>query len=589
VEKPGSEGRFEPYRELGWMARPAVIQRALLLLCAFAFVQLIATVVHSSIIDGYTGFAGSDTEIAPFIQRIDQIDPASPVAIAGLRAGDRIDLRAMTPNDRMDWMHFLRVGTRYHAPIFRSGHRAFLDIYMDRNIADDPWWQALRGQFYFKFLGICVMLALVAFMVYKRPESTDVALLSSALLLTALGVDFGEFGSWDFRNGAITIAGFVVSPFLLYGGAALLATYAIRFGKPPSRTRRTLTYIAYAIAFSCAAFQSFGYLGFWFGFLDPYVQSGFISTLVWFCQFAPYVVPPLCALLAIRASRGAERSHIAWAMGAIAILYVAPLLGYGAAAIGRVDLSYWLFNTMFPIAAACLTYSLLGHRLLDIGFALNRAAVFAVVSIVVLGSFSLAEWALGGWLNSASKSTNVVVSALLALGLGLAIHPIHALVDRLIDTIFFRKRHEAEQALRTFATEAAFITNPAIVIERAVATLLSHTECAFAEILLNDGEGSYGGIDENDPALVTLRASRALVKLRGVDSALSGEYCFPMSAGGRLVGALVVGPKRFGESFAPDERDAIAQMAHGVGVALALLGATGKPRDDAREVSLAGS
>jgi hypothetical protein len=50
-----------------------------------------------------------------------------------------------------------------------------------------------------------------------------------------------------------------------------------------------------------------------------------------------------------------------------------------------------------------------------------------------------------------------------------------------------------------------------------------------------------------------------------------------------------VGPKRFGESFAPDERDAIAQMAHGVGVALALLGATGKPRDHAREVSLAGS
>jgi len=212
-----------------------------------------------------------------------------------------------------------------------------------------------------------------------------------------------------------------------------------------------------------------------------------------------------------------------------------------------------------------------------------------VVSIVVLGSFSLAEWALGGWLNSASKSTNVVVSALLALGLGLAIHPIHALVDRLIDTIFFRRRHEAEQALRAFATEAAFITNPAIVIDRAVATLRSHTDCTFAEILLNDGAGSYGGIDENDPALVTLRASRTLVKLRGVDSAISGEYCFPMSAGGRLVGALVVGPKRFGESFAPDERDAIAQMAHGVGVALALLGATGKARDGAREVSFAGS
>ena len=117
---------------------------------------------------------------------------------------------------------------------------------------------------------------------------------------------------------------------------------------------------------------------------------------------------------------------------------------------------YAIKNFSFPIAAIGLTYALLGHRLLDVGFALNRAAVFAVLSLLVVGAFTLAEWGLGGWLASASRSTNVLVSASLALALGLAIHPIQRLTDRFVDNVFFRKRHEAEIALRAFAKEAAF-------------------------------------------------------------------------------------------------------------------------------------
>jgi hypothetical protein len=55
---------------------------------------------------------------------------------------------------------------------------------------------------------------------------------------------------------------------------------------------------------------------------------------------------------------------------------------------------------------------------------------------------------------------------------------------------------------------------------------------------------------------------------------LNGEFAYPMLARGRLVGALVLGPKSTGEPYAPDESAAIAQLAHGVGVvALELLGA----------------
>jgi hypothetical protein len=43
-----------------------------------------------------------------------------------------------------------------------------------------------------------------------------------------------------------------------------------------------------------------------------------------------------------------------------------------------------------------------------------------------------------------------------------------------------------------------------------------------------------------------------------------------MAVGGRLIGVLVLGPKRSGESYAPDESAAIGELAQAVGTAVAL-------------------
>ncbi len=40
------------------------------------------------------------------------------------------------------------------------------------------------------------------------------------------------------------------------------------------------------------------------------------------------------------------------------------------------------------------------RRLIDVGFFLNRAAVFTIVSAIVIGAFVLAEWAANAWLNT---------------------------------------------------------------------------------------------------------------------------------------------------------------------------------------------
>jgi hypothetical protein len=69
-------------------------------------------------------------------------------------------------------------------------------------------------------------------------------------------------------------------------------------------------------------------------------------------------------------------------------------------------------------------------------------------------------------------------------------------------------------------------------------------------------------------AIAALRDRRRALDLQTLSTELRGEFAYPMSALGRLFGALVLGPKRYDESYAPDESNAIMQLARTLGGAL---------------------
>jgi GAF domain-containing protein len=553
------------------MSRAIVWQRALIAVALFGILQLAVTVYWAHVIDGYNGINWETT--SAFRDRVDSVDPGSPGARAGFKAGDVVDIRMLSRSDRFKWRAYLLVGERYKIPVLRAGKQVTLTIFIDRWVSDLPFWAANRWNWYVRFVGIACLLAVAAFLVWRRPESEEIRLFSLSLILIAIGTDFSPGAAWSLRTSVIGMLGLAIGPFLENAGLALLATYALRFALPPSRLRVVCTRLTYVLAGFAAIAACVGDVGQWYGVLDT--NFGFfvsnLETVV--TSIGPSLAAFLCALLAIREARGGERSRLVWAAGSLSILYLSPLVAFFLSNdfIGGISVYWTVTNSAYFVAAIGLVYSLLGRRLLDVGFALNRAAVFTTVSLVVVGSFTLVEWALGGWLASESRGTNVLVSGALALGLGLSIHPIHLRVDRFIDASFFRKRHEAEQALRTFAKEAAFITDPDVLVTRARDVLERNTDCSWVDVAVYDGDGRFGGIDENDPAIVTLRTSHQMVNLHAVDSAVRGEFAFPMSARGRLVGVLAIGPKRLGESYAPDEREAIAQLAHGVGIALDVL------------------
>ena len=396
---------------------------------------------------------------------------------------------------------------------------------------------------------------------------------SRPLFLTGALIGFAV--PWAWLDVLLNISLSVAAPL----SVALLAAFASGFAQPLSRPRRITQWLCYTFLAILTAISLVGIAGVITLRFDPVPFVEGIAGLV--SVAAAVLMAVLCGLLAIAASRGVERQRAVWTLVPLAAFFC-----FFMVAVDRnlVVASYadsivlGLVSTLvFLTAPVALTYAALSRRLIDVGFFLNRAAVFTIVSAIVIGAFVLAEWAASAWLASTTHTTSAVVGMVVALGLGISLRYIHRYVERFVDRVFFRKRHEDESALRRFAHEASYISDRSTLLDRAVQTVKEHTSAQGAAILVRDGTAAYAfatdgqraDVSENDPGIVALRAWNKPIDLHVFpDSQLRGEFAFPMISRGDLVGALVCGPKRDGEVYAPDESEALLALAHGVGTAL---------------------
>ncbi|HEV3153144.1 MAG TPA: hypothetical protein VGZ02_05025 [Candidatus Baltobacteraceae bacterium] len=562
-----------------------VWQRVVLVLCLVGLLAVVESAWATYYLEGdaFGGEPFGPVTTSQFVDTFQALVPGSVAERAGIRIGDAIDLRRMIPGARYHLRNELLAGEPLRLPIVRNGTIRTLTV-TPATYTTIPFWAASQLLFDWAFwLGSAIGLFVAALLIWRRPDNIEVRLLSLTLALIMLGENLFPINGWLTPWAAFDAVLNVFAQIIFSAGVALFAIYALLFGLPVSAFRRTLTALTVAIATLSALIWNgagqggpgpggvLGIAGLWFGVLDLHAWFGARPLLLFAAVVGPAMMALLCAILAVRASSGAERPRVAWATGSLAILYLFGIATVQSYFVGNPVIYYWILNVSWIVAPLGLTYALLRRRLLDVGFVLNRAAVFTAVSLVVVGLFTLVEWALGGWLHTAGRIANVSVSAAIALALGLSLHQIHARVDRFVDNVFFRQRHEDELALKRFAREVAFITNRDVVLLRAKETIEKHADASAVEFALDDGRGHYGTVGENDAALVALRASHEAVDLHLLETGFAGEFAYPMLARGRLIGALVLGSKRSGEPYAPDESLAIAQLAHAVGITLDLL------------------
>jgi hypothetical protein len=522
----------------------------------------------------------------PFYFSVRSIDPGRASDRAGLRQGDLIDIRKGTLIDRFGLFGQPLSGRPVTLGVRRGSAQE--EITVTPLPVDFPRrWDGLL--IWPGMVWIALFASLIA---WRRSHVREMRLLSLALVSLAFWIvtDEHSFAApWTWLY-VVLAACNVFGPL----SVALWAASASCLVAPLSRFRQTVLRACYALVAVSIVLNAVRLFGIITLRVDPIALSRPDANL-------PLGVALLAALtcgaLAVAASARADRQRAIWLTVPPAVLFFAlyaqqndqPLLPSYASWLA---LNYITTLVIFA-TPLILTYVALSRRLMDIGFVLNRAVVFGIVSTIVVGAFVLVEWVAGEWFVNTSHTTSAVAGMVVALALGFSMRYIHTYVDRFVDGVFFRKRHEDEAALRRFAHEAAYVTDRSLLLERAVGEVLAHTDAQDASILVRDEPATYvsGGHDngrlsaigENDPGIIALRAWHKPVDLHEVsDSELHGELAFPMISRGELVGALICGPKRDGEAYAPDETDALLMLSQGVGTALDTLSSRG----DAGEASL---
>jgi hypothetical protein len=514
------------------------------------------------------------------------IDPGGPADRAGIREGDSIDVREQSALVRLSLLGQPLAGRPITFRLNSAGVTS-------QRVLEPGWFSLSRFWQYVVWEFASLWLLLFAVLIaWRRPYVENNLLLATLLACTAIATSSALLffaWPWPWPYVALSLIG-QTEPISI----ALWAALASAFARPLSPLRRLALASCYRIVAVWIVFGNgtpdrapglaplLGMLTLWF---DP---TFFIGPAWILTSITAVLAGVACSALALFASRGVERQRAGWLLVPCTILYCAGVMGL-------IGFHFWTYsNTLIAgygnsvatiVTPLVLTYAALNRRLIDVGFILNRTVVFAIVSSIVIGVFILVEWAAGAWLVNASHVTSVVVGMAVALALGLSMRYIHRYVDRFVDNILFRKRHDDESALRRFAHEASYINDREALLERALKTVRQHTTAERSDILLRNGSAEYlsvsepqgAEISENDPAIVALRAWSKPVDLHDVSgSRLQGDLAFPMASRGRLVGALVCGPKRDGEAYAPDETEALAALAQGVGGALDVLDPRGE-------------
>jgi GAF domain-containing protein len=244
-----------------------------------------------------------------------------------------------------------------------------------------------------------------------------------------------------------------------------------------------------------------------------------------------------------------------------------------------------VFEILATAAPLLFAYAVLRHKVVDIGFAVNRALVYGVVSTILLVTFGIVEWASEHFLPIKNLETNALIDGGIALAIFLAFHRLRDLSGHVIEGLFFRQWRENEVLLRRFVKEAAFIGTKAALGKAIVAEWTRFSGGAPSalylagagrdfvafQVALCQGELAGAQIDGDDPLIVALRAHGEAVELSDTKSLLPASLALPMRHRGELTGLMLMAGKPSDDPYRPDEQELLGWAAHQVGLDLQAL------------------
>ncbi len=284
-------------------------------------------------------------------------------------------------------------------------------------------------------------------------------------------------------------------------------------------------------------------------------------------------------------------------LGAFTPPIVVLALVYGAGIAFPFNFLTMLF-VVFPLSIA---YAIAKHDLFDIDRAIKRTLVYATLSALVFGAYTLAINVVDIAFENATPITSRIAEGLLILGLIVATNPSRRRIQDGVDRLYDRRRYEYRDVVRSVAQTFTRILDFEKLIERVLRLLDETMQPTLARVYvlgpssipILHGELLHGLGDStavrsdpdglHDPeigpvfsALVDCDVVTAEDDLTGGHSshaaaalrACKGTIAVPMRLSGSLTGAIVVGDRRAGGYFTGTDVELLRTLADQLAVAL---------------------
>jgi S1-C subfamily serine protease len=554
--------------------------RVTLRLAMVALIAALELILLIALLHGYDQAIGDyGFTVAKDGVTIASVEPELPAALAGIRAGDRIDYKTLSLTGRR--LLILKEPVPAQTPLtlqfIRDGQPQTLTLQAQTIPGTLTQITALANGlsgFVFGIIGLILVML--------RPSRMTWAFACiAAPLLLPLSLFFFAQHAETFTAACVDIG---ISMLVGMQTAGLLM-FASRFP-----TDKPHGFAAFFDRLSTPA-------GIFVAGIYIYATLTVRYTttpLPWWEMISTYalLLPSLAALIVLVANyittHGSVRSRLAPVIASFILLIA---LGVSQQIITDVSTNinllffiYLAYAVAPAIVAIAVAYGVIRHRVMDIDFIIQRTLVYTLLTVLVVAIFSVIEFFVGKLFEGRFADMVQMAAAVIV---GVSINYVHGKLEHFMNVLFFRRRYTARRRLIKLTQTLPHATTLALIDEMLVVEPVDALDLASAAVFRREGnsyvrvkahgwnEDTSTTLAQDDHLVVRAKAELQAIKIPEIRWPLNNVptsharpiYAVPVLMGHQLEAILLFGAHRTGEDLDSDERKSLNAIARAAALA----------------------
>jgi putative nucleotidyltransferase with HDIG domain len=286
-----------------------------------------------------------------------------------------------------------------------------------------------------------------------------------------------------------------------------------------------------------------------------------------------------------------QRNRLRYLILALSITIVATLINFTEWGRYPIDIAA---NTL---SAMLIAYAILRHRLLDIQIVLRLGLLYSITSAILGLIYFLAITLTLNMVEAFSGERIFLLSAIVAILTAVVIGPLREAAQSWIDRLFYREKYNAGLMLQRLSQATTALLDLDKITKLVLSDVLRTLHIGHAAIFIRDTADDFHLLAEQGtpgPPAPVFGSDHPIVRWLGdqnrilsrntlevmpifkalwrneIDylNAFPAELFIPLHTKGKLVGFIIVGPKRSTQSYTHDDQVTLSTLANQTAVVI---------------------